>query len=246
MRFCDLWHGGENALPFHTEYDSVLGEEKSKLLLDTCLSWLHRPDDINRKSLPRIMDNADFQQILELHKQMEMCGHPNAVPGYISHLASFTGQSHLMIPYVYICGTVPKRFLRTEIGMLGYGRSLPELMKNLGSSDRSNLESASSEPQRSILDGKNDRCGPSSNLGTDSSSSENMSLAEHVAKTSDKPSMHETAETLGVLDDLPHAPQQIKCTYICRYCKRPADTISLAFEQGPFHADDCPRFVQQR
>ena len=155
MRFCDLWHGGENALPFHTQHDAALGETNSNLLLNACLSWIDAQFRINRKSLQEIMANSAFQQILELHRQMEICGHPNVVSRYIYELACFTRQSCLMVPYVYICGTVPKRFSRSEIGLLGYGRSLPEMMKQLGYFDRFNLEAVSnlSEPQ-SILHGK--------------------------------------------------------------------------------------------
>jgi hypothetical protein len=82
-------------------------------------------------------------------------------------------------------------FLRTEIGLLGYGHSLPEMMKQLGLFDRVNLESALSEP-RSILDGKKVaadslRCGLTA---TSIDTSENITLAKQVAKKSDTPIMH--------------------------------------------------------
>jgi hypothetical protein len=250
VRFCDLWHGGENAIPFHTQHDAALGEGNSTLLLKACLRWVDAQFNINRKSLQEIMANSDFQQILELHRQMEVLGHPNVVSGYIFELASFTQQSCLMVPYVYICRTVPTRFSRTEIGLLGYGRSLPEMMKQLGYFDRFNLESALSEPRSlAILDGKKVAADSHQSGLTGISSDSNISLAEQVAKKSDIPSMHHATGSFRELGAMPHVEtsaldgQQMNYSYICKHCKRPADTISLASKQGPFHADDCPRFL---
>ena len=160
MSFQDLIQGGENAIPFHSQHDAALGEDNSTLLLKSCLSWVQTQFYIDRKSLQEIMANSDFQQILQLHREMEMRGHPDVVPGYIFELACFTRQSCLMVPYVYICGTCPRRFLRSAVGVgaLGYGRDLPEMIKHTFKT--CNLESARSEPQSIVLgDGKNGAAG---------------------------------------------------------------------------------------
>ena len=142
--------GGENAIPFHTQHDAALGEDNATLLLKSCLSWVHAHFYIKRKSLQEITANSDFQQILQLHTEMKMRGHPDVVPGYNFELASFTGQSCLMVPYVYMYGTCPRRFLRSAVGALGYGRDLPEMMKHIFKT--CNLESARSEPQSSVME----------------------------------------------------------------------------------------------
>ena len=82
-----------------------------------------------------------------MQRQTEIRGHPNVVSSYIFELASLC--LHLLV-----CS---KRFLRTEIGLLGYGRSLPEMMnlKQLGCLNQVNFELALSKLlSLAILDGK--------------------------------------------------------------------------------------------
>jgi DNA-directed RNA polymerase subunit RPC12/RpoP len=239
--------GGENAIPFHTQHDAALGEDNSTLLLKSCLGWVHAQFYIGRKGLQDIMCNSDFQRILQLHREMEIYGHPDVVPGYIFELASYTGQSCLMVPYVYICGTCPRRFLRSAVGVLGYGRDLPGKIKELSKS--SNLESAWSEPQSTLLvGGKNgaasmDGSGHQARVGSDTLET---IVIEQVAYISDITSMHCVIESVNELGKMPHAEQlsrQMEYFYVCQHCKRSAETISLPSNPGPFHADDCPRYM---
>jgi hypothetical protein len=96
------------------------------------MNWIESHRDIDRESMKRILADAIFQQIIEVHEQMKKQGSPNLVADYIFEFALFAHKSCLMVPYVYITGTVPQRFSRAQVGFLGFGSSLPEKMKGMG------------------------------------------------------------------------------------------------------------------
>ena len=66
-----------------------------------------------------------------------------------------------------------------------------------------------------------------------------ISVAEQVAKISDIPSMNHATGSFLELGAMPHVEtsaldgQQMNYSYICKHCKRPADTISLLQNKGP-------------
>jgi hypothetical protein len=127
-------------IPFRKRYDPILGVENAESLLKACWGWIDSQHYLRREGLKQIIADTNFQKILEVHKMMKEHGSPNLVEDYILELSLSTGYQLLMVPYVYISGTVPRRFLRARIGFLGFGSGLPETMKQLGL-----LESCSSE-----------------------------------------------------------------------------------------------------
>ena len=125
----DEW---EDPASFRTQYDSILGSEKCGCLLQACINWIGSYRDIDQEILKRILADSNFQQIIVVHEQMKKQGSPNLVAEYILEFSRFTRKACLMVPYVYISGIVPRRFSKVQIGFLGFGSSLPEMMKQLG------------------------------------------------------------------------------------------------------------------
>ncbi len=117
---------------FRTEYDSDLGIENRGLLLNACLTWIVRYIEVDRRSLKGLLTDETFQQIIKVHEQMKKQGFPSLVPDYIFQFAVCTHHSSLMVPYVYLTGTIPRNFLRVQVGFLEFGSTLPKKMKDLG------------------------------------------------------------------------------------------------------------------
>ena len=76
-----------------------------------------------------IQAEASMQEIIEVHREMKDCGFPNVVADYILEFTNDSGAWWLMVPYGP--GTIPWRFQRTKIGVVGYGSSLPGTMNQL-------------------------------------------------------------------------------------------------------------------
>ena len=117
---------------FRSKYDSDLGTQNARLLLKECLSWILRHSKIDLQSLKGLLADDTFQQIIQVHEQMKKHGFPSIVADYILEFAAYFFYPCLMVPYVYLTGTVPKKFLKTQIGFLKCGSGLPEMMKKFG------------------------------------------------------------------------------------------------------------------
>jgi hypothetical protein len=118
--------------PFRSNHDDVLEQANARRLFQACTCWANSQRFVDLEDLKRIPSDASMQEIIEVHREMKDRGFPNIVADYILEFTNDSGAWWLMVPYVCISGTIPRRFQRTLIGFLDYGSSLPGTMNQLG------------------------------------------------------------------------------------------------------------------
>lgn len=122
---------GDSA-PFRSKYDDALEQANARRLFQACTCWATSQRFIDLEDLKRIQSDASMQEIIEVHREMKDRGFPNVVADYILEFTNDSDAWCLMVPYVCISGTIPRRFQRTLIGDVDYGSRLPGTMNQLG------------------------------------------------------------------------------------------------------------------